>query len=88
MIEEPEAEPRRAKCRGCAKPIVWGTTDEGVRIPLDPRPPVYEVEGFYGGERGDPQLVRVRRHYKAYVSHFATCPKANWFSAGARKAEA
>ena len=81
--------PRQSLCRGCGKPILWGTEEgTGRRLPLDPTPPVYEVQGFYdGGDTGEGQdigVTAVRRHFKAYVSHFATCPKANEFS-GSKK---
>lgn len=59
-----------AFCKGCNKPIVWGLTEDGKRIPLDPSAPVYVRDGEV-----------VRRERLAMVSHFATCPKANDFSA-------
>lgn len=68
-----------ATCRGCGKEIVWGVTNDGKKIPLDPRPPVYRIfthpEGFIGAERDR----------EALCSHFATCPKANQFSGSRRK---
>ena len=66
-------------CRGCGKPICWGVTADGKRIPLDPRPPVYRIVNDAGGNEV------VERDKNAMVSHFATCPKANEFSGG-RKA--
>jgi hypothetical protein len=72
-------------CRGCGKEIVWGTTEEGTKIPLDPRAPVYSLgprkigeSAAFGETHGD-QLVK--RTSLAMVSHFATCPKASQFSA-------
>lgn len=71
-------------CKGCGKPIVWARTPDGKRIPLDPRPPVYlwsanETEDGYACFRAD------KTESTAYfVSHFATCPKANDFSASAK----
>ena len=63
-------------CKGCGKPIIWGTDPEGKRIPLDPRPPVYMVE----------PSGKCRRVSNAMVTHFATCPKAAEFSGkGKRK---
>jgi hypothetical protein len=61
------------KCAGCSKAILWAVNEDGARIPLDPVAPVYEVDG---------QVVRRTR--QALVSHFATCPKADQFSAGRR----
>lgn len=66
-------------CKGCGKAIVWGETPEGTRIPLDPRAPVYE-SAPQAGDTSDRHTVR--RTVTAFVSHFATCPKANDFSAG------
>lgn len=65
-------------CRGCGKVIVWGVTPDGKRIPLDPKPPVYRTE-----ERG--AEVIAARDREAMVSHFATCPEANRFSASGRR---
>lgn len=28
---------KRSKCKGCQTDIIWGTTSEGKKIPLDPR---------------------------------------------------
>lgn len=76
-------------CRGCGREIVWGTTEDGKKIPLDPRAPVYTLgpkkigdNPAFGESDGD-QLVK--RTSLAMVSHFATCPKANDFSGGRRR---
>lgn len=62
-------------CKGCQKPIAWGTTAEGKRIPLDTRPPVYRVVvDIDSGE-----IVECVRDKECFVTHFATCPKANEF---------
>ena len=68
------------QCRGCGKEIVWGETADGKKIPLDPRAPVYGIVTI----RGQSEIVRTTL---AMVSHFATCPKANDFSAS-KKGEA
>lgn len=67
-------------CRGCGKKIIWGTTMEGKKIPLDPTPPTYAAAE---GEEihSDGQFIG---RSKAMVSHFATCPNANDFS-GSKK---
>ena len=79
-------------CRGCGKPIVFGLTENGKRIPLDPRPPVYQI--VTDGDAGPPDIVRLAQHFDAsalrataMVSHFATCPKASEFSASKKKTE-
>jgi hypothetical protein len=47
-------------------------------VPLDPRAPVYAIT--VSDQDGTPtDAVRLRA---AYVSHFATCPKASEFSGG------
>jgi len=82
-----------ATCKGCGKPIVWGVTSEKKKIPLDPRPPIY----WFIDDGGEGPCCRVvdqtvlginptwdGRPAKAMVSHFATCPQANRFSASRR----
>ena len=71
--------------RGCGKTILWGVDEKGRRIPLDPHAPVYHVMSFnaatqtYAVERaGGERPIN-------YVSHFATCPKANEFSSSKQK---
>ncbi len=59
---------------------MWGETPDGKRIPLDPRPPVYQI-GAVAIDAGTP----ITRDYGAMVSHFATCPKASQFSGRGRK---
>lgn len=71
-------------CKGCGKEIVWAVSETGRKIPLDPRAPVYSVKG---GEcslqkNGTNVMGEVISYY---VSHFATCPKANDFSASKKK---
>ena len=66
-----------AEGRGCKKEIVWGILLNGKKIPLDPRPPTY----FYSmiDEKAK------RAPVGTYVTHFATCPKANDFSSSKKK---
>ena len=66
----------KVPCRGCGKPMIWAEDNEGKNIPLDPKPPVYELMGENRGKS------LVRRHRQAFVSHFATCPDAAQFSKG------
>lgn len=74
-------------CNGCGKKIIWGLTEEGKRIPMDPVPATYVCHG-QGEDPVNGQHYRVRRANpnkekaigQAYVSHFTTCPKASDFS--------
>ena len=64
-------------CKGCGRPMEWGVTEDGKKIPLDPKPIIYAISS---AERVD-GMVRVIKLTKgeAMVSHFSTCPKANSF---------
>ena len=73
---------KTSPCRGCGKPIVWGETPDGKKIPLDPTPAVYLVR-----EESQKTVVVYRTLNCYMVTHFATCPKANQFS-GSKKKEA
>ena len=74
--------PSHDLCRSCALSIAWGWTVKGKRIPLD-RDPVEDGNLALSG-RGDHsyfdvyviQAVDVAKGDR-YVSHFATCPRAN-----------
>ena len=65
-------------CSKCGKPIVWAINmDTGKRIPLDMIPPIYAIQ-----RETQSSDVIVKRMEKGEfgVSHFATCPDANYFS--------
>lgn len=64
---------KQATCRGCGRPIIWGVTGDGKKIPLDPKPAVYGVVE----DEGNALATRMEG---AMVTHFATCPKASDFS--------
>ena len=66
-------------CRGCGKEIIWGKTEDGKKIPLDPVPPVYRFFVTMEEDLQDNAVERAGRNYM--VSHFATCKNANDFSA-------
>jgi hypothetical protein len=68
-------------CKGCGRPIVWAKDEKGTRHPLDPRAPVYHFNG--GDLEGE---FEVHRLPSAWVSHFATCPKASEFGKGKKRA--
>lgn len=70
---------KTSPCKGCGKPILWAKTRDGKRIPLDPKPPVYMTSD------PDSDFVLCERQRRSYVSHFATCPEANQFSASKKK---
>jgi hypothetical protein len=69
----------RSRCSGpkCGREIVWGVDADGQRMPLDPRPPVYDVD-----ESTEP--ARATRRPGAMVSRFATCKDASRFSGSKR----
>ena len=54
-------------CKGCGKLIFWAVDEAGTRIPLDPTPPVYQLEETTQG--------RCTRAPLALVSHVVTCPQ-------------
>ncbi len=57
-----------ATCKGCGAPIVWGVTEAGNKVPLDP------------SERRYVEIDEGRlRIVDTWVSHFATCPKSDDF---------
>lgn len=67
-------------CLSCRKPVIWGITDAGKRIPVDPDP-VADGNLAIGPE--NPPRVRylqkddtTRPSEWRGVSHFATCPDA------------
>lgn len=91
--------PNTVPCKGCGKPIVWAQVTRGdgstVRMPLDAKAPTYYLSGKLGdgtvmASRADGQgrdaagTLTSERAPIAYVSHFATCSKANDFSGGKR----
>ncbi len=69
---------KTSACRGCGKPIIWAVTEEGKKIPLDPRPPVYLMQIVLKDDIATG--VNAVRDERYAVSHFATCPDANRFS--------
>ncbi len=67
-----------SQCKKCGKKILWATNKEtGKKIPLDPRPPVYAVRIC---EDGSVEAINLKK--EGAVSHFATCPDADYFSGG------
>lgn len=80
-----------AECEGCGKRIVWVVVN-GMNIPLDPTPPVYELIGTYDGG-WEPLRAKLSKLYGkgddrrrgAMVSHFVTCPNREEFSGKGKK---
>lgn len=68
-------------CRGCGKEIRWVIDPHNTNIPLDMRPPIYQIV-----DDPDADTPRVMRVPMAGVSHFATCPQANQFTKATRAA--
>ena len=81
--------PEYGTCKGCGARIIWATTEDGKRIPIDPKPAIYEL---FWGEEHPITHANVTAYRKPSadldglspdgfgVSHFATCPDANEFS--------
>ncbi len=67
-----------ANCKSCGKTIVWGVTEDGTKIPLDPSPPVYVITGKLQAYQGEG--FQVERTKMSLVSHFITCPNASQHS--------
>ncbi len=65
------------KCKSCGKEIVWGVTEAGTKVPLDPSPAVYQIDSVDLAYQSD---CKVRRTKSAMVSHFITCPNATQHS--------
>jgi hypothetical protein len=60
-----------ARCRTCQQEIVWGRTESGKRVPLDP-----PEKRFVMKHTPDAEQLYVRM-IPTYISHFATCPQAD-----------
>lgn len=74
---------RCGKCGGAAEGCTRCHERGVVRVPLDPVAPVFVIQT--DPERLDPESAPyaelvAREGRRAFVSHFATCPKASQFS--------
>jgi len=67
----------RRNCRGCGMPLIFIQGPEGRTVPLDTQAPVYKVERDLTG-------VEVAVRVEAFVSHFASYPKASDLSRSKR----
>lgn len=74
-----------SKCK-CGKEITWGINEEGKFIPLDMKPPIYQI--LNSSDPIEKDKVSVIRAPKTFgVTHFATCSFANDFSKSKKKAD-
>lgn len=58
------------KCKFCGRPILWGETESGEIIPLDPKASIYLAIGGVGDN------LKITRG-GGFVSHSHSCPGAN-----------
>ena len=65
-------------CKGCGKKMIWGTSQEGQSVPLDPSPPAYSLMRFK--DESGKWIYRCTQMGLVFVSHFSTCSKASDFS--------
>lgn len=70
-------------CKGCGKPIVWGVTPLGSKVPLDPSAPVYMIQT--GQDEAGPLRIAQLPKETAMVTHFKTCANADEFSGSKRR---
>ncbi len=60
-----------ARCKSCGAEIIWATTSNGKKVPLDVKAEKRYV--LYGRSGETAKLVNT------YVTHFVTCPDAKVF---------
>lgn len=60
-------------CRSCGRPLIWGVTMQGRRMPVDAKPQGKRIVLEPAIKDDLPPLATV---VDVYVSHFATCPNA------------
>lgn len=74
---------QQSRCRSCGRPIVWGITPNGKRMPLDAEWEDVGVPGKTWVFEGDTERVRayeplfdtgVTEHFEP---HWASCPQAD-----------
>lgn len=61
------------RCSGCGAEIIWSTTTNGKAVPLDAKP----ERRFVLKTMADGTTIADLQN--VFVSHFATCVKANMF---------
>jgi len=55
-------------CNSCGRPIHWGKTENGKRVPLDMKP-----KNVYVLINPEKEIYAV---YRGFETHFVTCPNA------------
>ena len=83
----PHNDLKKSTCRGCGRPIIWGETATGTRIPLDATAPVYQVVKEEIDPSNPAAYKLVIDRAPGFVSHFATCSQARSFSKNRKKGE-
>lgn len=58
-------------CKSCRKKVIWGVTQEGRRLPLDPKQPVYRIVISQGIQ------ISVEKDKEAMIDHSRTCTEVN-----------
>jgi len=58
-----------AKCKSCGAEVIWATTEDGKKIPLDAK----GEKRFIASEK-QKGVVIMRT---TFITHFATCPNAD-----------
>lgn len=69
-----------SNCRGCGRPIVWGVTAEGKKIPLEAKHAYVDVNSMYPMGQDDFVVTKNSGPEPVWISHFLTCRNANDFS--------
>lgn len=80
------AKKNKAKCKACGAEIIWATSPNDKRIPIELNPHVYILqEQNTQGEllAKTPEGMGVRA--LVGISHFLTCPAADSFTRGQRR---
>ena len=60
-------------CRFCGRKMIWGVTEDGAKVPLDPSAPIY----FIANPIKDDPIIQRASPDLYMVNHFKTCPKAS-----------
>lgn len=71
---------KTSRCKGCGRPIVWATKEDGGKVPLDATAPVFALTEVADEIGAAEPVVLAKRAERHLVSHFATCSHANEFS--------